>query len=250
MLENVLLKNVMFIDIETVPCASSLEELGERHANLWDKKAERINKYREEKLSSAELFFERGAIYPEFGKIVCISAGVFKETEDSRQFRIKSFYSDDEKQILEEFQETLDNNYSINKNYLCAHNGKEFDFPYIARRCLINGVRLPQMLDISGKKPWETKHLLDTLELWRFGDFKNYTSLDLLATVFNVETPKDDIKGEDVAHVYWKDNDINRIKNYCEKDILTLARVFMHYKGILPMPDEEIIYTEENKEAQ
>lgn len=244
MLDNVTLSNVMMIDIETAPCVASFDELPERMQRLWEYKADRINKYEEEAQSPADLFFERGGIYAEFGRIICISAGIFKQEEGQYQFRIKSFYGKDEKTLLQNFTEMLDNNFSIQKNSICAHNGKEFDYPYISRRCLVHSLKLPKMLDVSGKKPWETEHLMDTMNLWRFGDFKNFTSLDLLAAIFGIETPKDDIKGSDVAKVFWKDDDLERIKVYCEKDIITLARVFMHFKGIEPLGDEQLIFTD------
>ena len=172
----------------------------------------------------------------EFGKIICISVGFFS----NEILRLKSFFGDDEKQLLTEFNEMMDNHYSHAKFMLCAHNGKEFDFPYIARRNLINGLRLPKLLDIAGKKPWEVNHL-DTMELWKFGDRKNYTSLALLANIFNIPTPKDDIDGSDVARVYWEEKDLDRIVTYCQKDVVTVAKLLLRYKGMSLITDDEII---------
>ena len=153
------------------------------------------------------------------------------------EFRIKSFFGDDEKQLLKEFIQLLNEYYNKPNHLLCAHNGKEFDFPYLARRTLINDLTLPKILDIAGKKPWEIAHL-DTMELWKFGDFKNYTSLDLLANIFKIPTPKDDIDGSDIARVYWEENDLVRIVTYCQKDVLTVAQLFLRFKG-LPVIDEK-----------
>jgi uncharacterized protein YprB with RNaseH-like and TPR domain len=123
--------------------------------------------------------------------------------------------------------------------YLCAHNGKEFDYPYLIRRILINGLEVPSILNLSGKKPWEVNHI-DTMELWKFGDYKHYTSLELLATVFGISSPKDDINGSDVGRVYWQENDLQRIVKYCQKDVVTIVNLLLRFKG-KPMMGEESI---------
>lgn len=222
MLDNISLSNILFIDIETVPMIADYQDLPENFKSLWDKKSERIRQNDED---TGESVYARAGIYSEFGKIICISVGYFSDIE----FRIKSFYGDDESIVLNEFAELLNRYYNKSENVLCAHNGKEFDYPYLARRMLINGISLPKILNIAGKKPWEINHL-DTMELWKFGDYKNYTSLNLLTTVFNIPTPKNDISGEDIARVYWIDHDLERIVRYCQKDVLAVAQVFMKYR--------------------
>ena len=176
------------------------------------------------------MFFGRSGIYAEFGKIVCISAGFIVNREGVKSFRVKSFYGDNEKDILNGFSLMLNRFAAKPKANICAHNGKEFDFPYISRRMLLNGIELPEILDVAGRKPWEVK-FLDTMELWKFGDYKNYTSLDLLANIFEIPSPKDDIDGSQVAEVYYIQKDFERIAMYCEKDALTVAQLFLRYKN-------------------
>jgi DNA polymerase elongation subunit (family B) len=234
MLNDIKIDNILFVDIETVPMAPDFESLPENMQRLWEKKAAYLIAGDDTKTASS--VYERAGIYAEFGKIVCISCGFIMGSN----FRIKSFYGDDERELLTGFASLLSRSYSSTKYYLCAHNGKEFDFPYIARRMLINGINLPVILDVSGKKPWEVQHL-DTMELWKFGDYKHYTSLELLSTVFNIPTPKDDIDGSDVAEVYWKEKDLKRIKKYCEKDVLTTAQLFRRYLG-MPLIRKESVF--------
>ncbi len=232
MLDNVKISNVLFLDIETVPIVPTYDALSENMKKLWDKKAERLRKSDNE---TAEKLFGRAGIYAEFGKIICISCGIFRSDE----FRIKSFYGENENELLSEFAKLLNSHYNKKEHLLCAHNGKEFDCPYIARRMLINGIKLPLLLDIAGKKPWEISHL-DTLELWKFGDYKSYTSLALLSAIFDIPTPKDDIDGSDVARVFWVDNDLERIVKYCQKDALTVAQLFMKYQGKEIIPESKV----------
>jgi len=218
------LRNILFLDIETVPIQPNYNELSEDWQKLWDKKA----KYLANEEQSPSDIYERAGIYAEFGKIICISIGGINKTN---QVKIHSFFGDDETQILLEFAELLNQHYHSNEHFLAAHNGKEFDYPYIARRMLINKISLPKLLDIAGEKPWEVKHL-DTLELWKFGDYKHYTSLELLAKLFNIPTPKDDISGADVAKVYYEEKNLERIVKYCEKDVLTLIKLYLCQKNI------------------
>jgi uncharacterized protein YprB with RNaseH-like and TPR domain len=209
-----------------VPQQASYENLDEAFKNLWEKKSSYFRKPDE----SAGDVYGRAGIYAEFGKIVCISTGYISFNNDEYFFKVKSLYGKDEKAILLDFAEML-NAFVAKKNIqLCAHNGKEFDFPYIARRMLVNGIVLPKLLDIAGKKPWEV-NFVDTLELWKFGDHKHYTSLDLLTKLFGIQTPKDDIDGSMVAKVFWTDNDLTRIVRYCEKDVLAIAQLFLRYRG-------------------
>lgn len=238
MLNNLKLDKVLFLDIETVPQHASYEELSERMSGLWDKKAGQLTQ-REEKPSTAEEIYNRAGIYSEFGKIVCISVGMAHGNDDNLEFRLKSFYGDDEKNLLTEFGELLTKHYNKADDILCGHNSKEFDFPYICRRMLVNRVKLPKMLDIAGKKPWEISHL-DTMELWKFGDYKHYTALNLLCAIFDIPTPKDDIDGSDVWRVYWQDKDIKRIATYCEKDVLTVAQLLLRYKNLPLIKPENV----------
>ena len=218
MLQTIPIEKVLFLDIETVPQVGNWQHLDEPTQNLWDKKT-RLQ--RKDDFTPEEFYKERGGIMAEFGKIICISVGIIEKSE---KIIIKSFYGDDEKQLLEEFGEIF-NRPKLRDVILCAHNGKEFDFPWIARRFLINGMHPPKPFQLFGKKPWEIQHL-DTMELWKFGDYKSYVSLELLAHVFGIPTPKDDIDGSMVASIYYIEKDLFRIVQYCEKDVLTLANIF------------------------
>jgi len=233
MLNKIKADSLLFIDIETVSGTGDFEQLSPKLQDLWEKKS---NYFRKEDESAADVY-QRAGIYAEFGKIVCISTGMITYKEGGRKFVAKSFYGDDERLLLGEFADMLTRFCSKPYRNLCAHNGKEFDFPYIARRMLINGINLPDILDIAGKKPWEVQ-FIDTMELWKFGDYKHYTSLALLCEVFNIPTPKDDIDGSMVGEVYWKDGDLERIAIYCEKDILATAQLFLRYQGEDLIPEE------------
>lgn len=238
MLEKVRLERMLFLDIETVPQEYAYEKLDDKTRELFEAKtrfqAERDNKPYE------EVYADRAGILAEFGKIVCISVGFVNDTPTGKQIRMKSFYHVDEETLLKNFKDLLEN--SDKFQILCGHNAKEFDFPYICRRMLIHGIRLPDVLDIAGKKPWEISHL-DTMELWKFGDFKAYTSLALLCHVFNIPTPKDDISGADVARVYYEENDLERIKVYCEKDVVALIQLFLRMRGNALVDEGEIHYS-------
>ena len=234
MLANIKPEDILFIDIETVPVKSSYSNLDPVFQALWEKKSKQFRS--EDK--SAEEVYERAGIYAEFGKIICISAGFIKD-KDPYVFRIKSFYGDDEKSILSEFSAMLSKFTKNREALLCAHNGKEFDYPYIARRMIINNLIIPEILDNAGKKPWEVK-LLDTLDLWKFGDYKNYTSLELLTSILGIPTPKDDIDGSMVAAVYYEEHDITRIARYCEKDVLAVAQVLLRFMNLPAIGTDKI----------
>ena len=224
---------ILFLDIETVSQQKSYEDLSERMQKLWDKKTSHLLKPGEE-TTPAEMY-ERAGIYAEFGKIICISVGFF----NGDRFRLKSFYSHDEKALLIDFANLLNRFYDFPESQLCAHNGKEFDFPYIARRMIVNGVVVPRALQVAGKKPWET-NFIDTMELWKFGDYKAMTSLDLLCAILDIPTPKDDINGSEVGRVYWQENDLERIRTYCQKDVLAVAQLMRRY-NYLPLIEEDKI---------
>ena len=239
MLDKIIPENVLFIDIETVPQTENLDQFPQHLQKLWIKKAGQIAGKNE----TAEELFSRSGIYAEFGKIVCISAGKIYRKGEERAYRVKSYYGADEALLLKDFTAML-NTFMINPHHkICAHNGQEFDFPFISRRLLINGIKLPPVFDIAGSKPWEVREcLLDTLQLWKFGDYKHYTSLDLLCTIFNIPTPKDDINGSQVAEVFYKENNVERIARYCEKDTFAIAQLILRYKGepLIPLENFEI----------
>lgn len=230
------LKHLLFLDIETVAETKDFHQLSERKQALWKKKAAFL-KESEEK--SPEELYARAGIYSEFGKIIVIAVGYFSEIEPELKLRITAFQGHDEKQVLKELSELLLEHFNHKETRLCAHNGKEFDFPYIARRMLINEVLIPPVLQLSGKKPWEIPHL-DTLELWKFGDYKHFTSLDLLATIFDIETSKDDIDGSQVNEVYYQQNDLERITRYCKKDVAVLTKVFLRLNQLPSISDANI----------
>lgn len=215
------LENMLFLDIETVPQTYFYNDLTPDTRTLFE--AKNRMKINEEK-TGEQVYQDLGGIQSEFGKIVCISVGMVKNSITGRTIRVKSFAHDDEFTLLNQFKRLLDDHYR--DGILCGHNAKEFDFPYLCRRMLIHGISLPQALNIAGKKPWEIKHL-DTMELWKFGDYKAFTSLALLCHVFGVPTPKDDITGADVARVYYEDRDLQRIAVYCEKDVIALIQVYL-----------------------
>lgn len=230
-------EKILFLDIETVPQYKDFHHMPENLQALWEKKSSQINKDEE----SIEKIYLKAGIYAEFGKIVCISCGFLKKNEEGKfQLRLKSFFGKDEIQILLDFAELLNKHFYKDTHYLCAHNGKEFDFPYIARRLIINKIPLPKILNSSGMKPWEIRHL-DTLELWKFGDFKHYTSLELLTTIFGIENPKDDIKGSEVGSTYWIDNNVERIKEYCQKDVISIVQLFLAYNNMEYIEKDNII---------
>lgn len=235
MLDHINIENVLFLDIETVPEVYEYSDLDETKRELWNIKSN----YMQKGELSAEDVYEKAGIQAEFGKIICISVGFVKREQEQNQLRIKSFYGHQEKKLLAQFNDMLNRHYNTDRHLLCAHNGKEFDFPYIARRTLINGLLLPNILDIAGKKPWEINHL-DTMELWKFGDYKHYTSLALLTHVFDIPTPKDDISGADVSRVYWEEDNLDRIVAYCEKDVRATVQLFLRYRGEDLIPEENI----------
>ncbi|HQZ51122.1 MAG TPA: 3'-5' exonuclease, partial [Chitinophagaceae bacterium] len=231
------LHNILFLDIETVPQSPSYIDLSDDWKKLWDTKSTSLVKYHEGQTN--ETLYPRAGIYAEFGKIVCISCGVIQGNGEQRKIILKSFYGDDEKKLLVDFIDMLNKWATGEAKFLCAHNGKEFDFPYLCRRMIIHGITIPSLLNISGKKPWEVNHY-DTLELWKFGDYKSFTSLNLLAHVLGVPTPKDDIDGSMVWEVYWKEKNLERIVTYCQKDVVTVAQILLRMNGEQLIKEENI----------
>ena len=236
MIRHLDLENLLFLDIETVPANADFSELDDDWKKLWEEKSKY---FRERDEISIEDSYERAGIYAEFGKIVCISVGFLRQVKGERRYRTTSFYSDDESQLLHDFANLLNNHYNSRDHMICGHNVKEFDIPFIARRMLVNGIHLPHILDIAGKKPWEINHL-DTMELWKFGDYKNYTSLKVLAKLFGIPTPKDDIDGSQVARVYYEEKDLDRIEVYCRKDVLATAQLVLKYRNEPLIEEHEI----------
>jgi uncharacterized protein YprB with RNaseH-like and TPR domain len=222
------INNILFLDIETVPQYSSYQELPESWKSLWDIKAGYI--IRNKEAETVESIYPRAGIYAEFGKIICISCGFIQGIGDQKRLVIKSFAGNNEQILIHEFADMLKKWSGTEQRFLCGHNGKEFDFPYLCRRMIINGIPIPPILNVSGKKPWEVNHL-DTMELWKFGDFKNYTSLNLLAHTLGIPTPKDDIDGSMVWEVYWKEKNLDRIITYCQKDVVTVAQILLRMMG-------------------
>lgn len=235
MIKRINLEHILFLDIETVPQHQYFTELDDTSKALWEQKSQ----YQRKEDYSAEEFYDRAGIWAEFGKIVCISGGYFIFKGEVRNFRVTSFFGEEVK-ILKDFKTLLETHFNKPHHLLCAHNGKEFDFPYIARRMIINGIDIPFKLDLFGKKPWEVPHL-DTLELWKFGDYKTYTSLKLMAHVLGIPSPKDDIDGSEVRGVFYEENDIDRIVIYCEKDTVTVAQILLRLRNENILKDSEIL---------
>ncbi|GLB53152.1 3'-5' exonuclease [Neptunitalea chrysea] len=236
MLQRISLDKILFLDIETVPEVENFDELDATTQKLWELKSA----YQRKEEFSAEEFYNNAGIWAEFGKIICISVGYFVLKGDTRSFRVTTFYGE-EKQLLLDFKNLLDTHYQHPQQLLCAHNGKEFDFPYIARRMIIHGIQIPYKLNLFGKKPWEVPHL-DTMELWKFGDFKNYTSLKLLTHILGIPSPKDDIDGSEVRAVFYEEKNIDRIITYCEKDTIAVAQIFLRFRNEELLNDDEILH--------
>lgn len=225
------IEKILFIDIETVPIVYQYGDLDEIKKDLWNKK------WQYNKDISPEIQYNKAGIYAEFAKVVCIGFGFYSQ----RKYHINTIADADEKKVLSRFGDLLKKQFNTDSHVLCAHNGKEFDFPFLCRRHLIANLPLPKLLQIQGKKPWEIKHI-DTMELWKFGDIKNFSSLNLLANIFDIPSPKDDMDGSMVAKTFYEDNDLPRIEKYCKKDVITLTRVYNRFAGMPNLGDDEIIF--------
>jgi predicted PolB exonuclease-like 3'-5' exonuclease len=239
------LQHLLFLDIETVSEKKSFDELAESRQALWLRKAEFLRN--DDELNKENLYFDKAAIYSEFGKIVCISIGILYSDENQNlNIRIKAIYSHNEQALLEQFVQLIREKMDESKIQLCGHNSKEFDLPYLCRRMIINRVPLPPYLHLSGKKPWEISHI-DTMEMWKFGDWKSFTSLALLTDVFDIPSPKDDISGKDVNRVYYQEDGLDRIAHYCNRDVLATAQVYLRISGRDLIENNNIHYVEEQK---
>lgn len=236
MIEKINLNNILFLDIETVPEEENYHSLDTEMQSLWEQKT----LYQRKDEFSGEEFYDRAGIWAEFGKIVCISVGYFTVKGDIRNFRVTSFFGEEPK-LLKDFNNLLNNHFNGPQHVLCGHNAKEFDIPFLARRMIINQIPIPDKLNLFGKKPWEIAHL-DTLELWKFGDYKHFTSLKLLCKVLGIPSPKGDIDGSQVGHVFYVDKDIDRIVTYCEKDTIAVAQIFLRFRREDLLIEEEIIH--------
>lgn len=237
MLKDLNLENVLFLDIETVPLHPSFDALDEDWQHLWEEKSRFFRERDGIELADS---YERAGIYAEFGKVVCITVGFLRQDKGERRYRTTSFYGHDEAALLKDFSNLMNNHFSTQRHHICGHNVKEFDLPFIARRMLVHGIRLPFLLDTAGKKPWEVSHI-DTLELWKFGDYKHYTSLKLLTKLFGIPTPKDDIDGSQVGSVYHEEGDLDRIELYCRKDVLATAQLLLRYRNEKLIEDDEVV---------
>ena len=231
-------KNTLFIDIETVSGSENFSSISNKMKDFWVKKAKNLVNLAN--ISLEEMYFERAALYAEFGKIIVVGMGfLFVNKQGELSLKVKTIANADEKVLLQEFIAFINKTYKSRELTLVAHNGKEFDFPYLCRRILANAIEMPEVLDLAGKKPWDIQHL-DTMQLWKFGDFKSYTSLDLLAAVFDLPTPKDDLDGSMINDAYYQQNDLERIKKYCEKDVVTLASIFLRMNSEPALAKTEI----------
>lgn len=242
MLNNIFLSNLLCIDIETAPAFPSIKKLDAEWKDLWEIKSARL---RDEKENPDEHYFNHSAIYAEFGKVLCITIGIFfrKDKKSSWKFRLKTFSGDDERKILEDFAALLKKYYSADKYLFCGHNVREFDIPYLCRRMLALQIEIPSLMDVSGKKPYEV-HWVDTMQLWRFGDYKHFTSLRLLAAVLGLPSPKTDMEGKDVGRVYWKENGLSRIVEYNRRDVITVAQMILRFKNLPLLAENEITFAD------
>ncbi len=236
MIDKIKLDNILFLDIETVPEEENFKLLDEEKQYLFESKTQ----YQRKDEFTPEEFYDRAGIWAEFGKIICISVGYFTTKGDIRNFRVTTFFGE-EKTILKDFSNLLNNHFNQPQHILCGHNAKEFDFPFIARRMIINQIEIPQKLNLFGKKPWEVPHI-DTMELWKFGDYKHFSSMRLLTKVLQIPSPKDDIDGSEVAYVYYVEKDIDRIITYCEKDVIAVAQIFLRFRREDLLIEDEIIH--------
>lgn len=232
------LHNFLIVDIETVSGSENIEHLSPQLQSHWKKKAQFIKN--EQEKSAEALYEDRAAIYAEFGKIIVIGMGFYHLWKGKPALRVKSIASHNEKELLLAFKEIIETKFDPEALKLCAHNGKEFDFPYLCRRMLINDIRIPWSLDISGKKPWEINHV-DTMELWKFGDWKSFTSLDLLTSVFNIPSSKTELDGSMVTKTYYHEEDgLKKIEEYCQRDVIATAQLYLRLNNIPLIEESEI----------
>lgn len=227
-------EQLLFLDIETVPQHPFYDGLDERGRELWEKKSRTLKDE-----GDPEDLYPKAGLFPEFGRIICISVGFLHKENGERQLRLTSFAQEDESELLRSFGDLLQRSFQKGERLLCAHNGKDFDFPYLGKRMVVQGIELPDPLRVADKKPWEVP-FIDTMNLWRFGERGGSSSLDLLAYALGVPSPKEDIDGSEVGMVYWEEGDIERIRSYCEKDVETLAQVLLRLYNEPILSEERI----------
>jgi predicted PolB exonuclease-like 3'-5' exonuclease len=241
------LHHILFLDVETVAQHPEFDQLDPRGRSLWQQKIgfmARRDDHAWEEQDYAQSYKDKAAIYAEFGKVIVISAGIIHHGEGGPCLRIKSFYGHDEREVLMQFASILEKNFhDPNQHFLCGHNIREFDIPYLCRRMTAMQIPLPTLFNITGKKPWEVKYIADTLELWKFGDHKNYTSLDLLSHTLGLPSPKDEMDGSMVGLFYWEQNALEEIKKYCEKDVVTVAQVYLRLMNMPLLTNEQVLIT-------
>ncbi len=245
--KNIPFEKIVFIDIETGSQVEDFREFDEYSQALWGEKRKSILKWKPESefLTEEEFYFENAGLYAEFGRVICVSVGVLKP--GGGELHIKTFGDADETVVLEDLKNFLDQ-VSKDRSVLCGHNIKEFDVPFLARRMLACGISLPPQLDVSGLKSWDIAHI-DTMELWKFGDNKSYTSLKLLLNVFGIASPKDDIDGSEVNAVFWRENELERIVKYCEKDVIAVAQLFLRFRDHAQVTEDAINIREWNEQG-
>lgn len=238
-MEEIKPEDILFLDIETVAAEKDYASLPDNWKAFWDIKAGYLARNNE----TPEELYPRAAIYAEFGKVICISVGFIVMRDGKRTFRIKSFSGHNEAELLSEFTGLLDKHFNQRKHRLAAHNGKEFDFPYLGRRMLVNNVKLPKLLKLQGLKSWEVKHI-DTMQLWKFGDVKSFVSLDLLATILGIQSPKAELDGSKIYEAYYHQNDLPSIVKYCQNDVLALAQIYLKLSGNTMLTHNEVVFVE------
>jgi len=233
-----LVKNLLFLDIETVAGYPTLDAVPERLRQQWARKARHLRT--DASQTDADLYEGRAGIYAEFGRVIVIGLGFVHPTDEGElALKVRTLTHPDEATLLREFVGIVER-YRPDRLALCAHNGFEFDYPYLCRRMLVNGISLPKALQLSGQPPWKNPHL-DTLELWKFGDKKNFTSLELLAALFDIPSSKTDLSGDQVNGVFHRENDLGRIRQYCQEDVVVLAQLFLRYQNHALIPEERIV---------
>lgn len=230
-MQTIKITNILFLDIETIPVTYEYKSLDPITKDLWDKK------WAYNKELSGETQYTKAGIFAEFAKVLVIGVGYYNDNK----FRVKTIAGANEVELLKQLSLLLEKHFNTPQHLLCAHNGKEFDFPFLCRRFLINNLPLPKLLQLQGLKPWDVKHI-DTMDLWKFGDVKNFSSLNLLAHVLGIPSPKDDIDGSQVAKTFYEDNDLEKIETYCKKDVITLARVYNRFAGLGDLKDEDVVH--------
>ena len=228
----------LIIDIETTSGNENIENLSPQLKKHWERKATFIRN--PEDKTPYELYQDRAAIYAEFGKVIVIGMAFFHEQQGMPALRVKSLASHDENDLLSRFKNFIESKFDQDHLRLCAHNGKEFDFPYLCRRMLINDIKIPWSLNMTGKKPWEVNHI-DTMELWKFGDWKSFTSLDLLTTIFDIPSSKTELDGSMVTKTYYEEKDgLKKIEEYCQKDVIATAQLYLRLNNLTLIQNDQI----------